>query len=85
MFWKKLHLFLLIGKPYDTLEEVIGKRINSQTGTFRGSLKDWGIKYLEMDCLYKVCEYECKLESYIYIWYDNIYYEWQWNLLWCWS
>ena len=40
------------GKPYDTLEEVIGKRVNSQTGTFRGSLKDWGIKYLEMDCLY---------------------------------
>lgn len=40
------------GKPYDTLEEVIGKRVNSQTGTLRGSLKDWGIKYIEMEPLY---------------------------------
>ena len=40
------------GKPYDTLEEVIGKRINSQTGALTGSLLDWGIKYEEIELLY---------------------------------
>lgn len=37
------------GKPYDTLEEVIGLRRASNTGTYSGSLKDWGISYDEVD------------------------------------
>lgn len=41
------------GPPYDTLEEVIGKRVGSQTGTLTGSLADWGIKYKEIDALYE--------------------------------
>ncbi len=36
------------GHPYDTLEEVIGLREGSQTGTFTGSLKNWGIGYEEI-------------------------------------
>ncbi len=38
--------------PYDTLEEVIGKRPNSQTGSLTGSLADWNIKYKEIPALY---------------------------------
>jgi cystathionine beta-lyase family protein involved in aluminum resistance len=37
------------GHPYDTLEEVIGLRDGSQTGSTRGSLKDWGIGYSEIE------------------------------------
>lgn len=37
------------GKPYDTLEEVIGLRPSSQSGNYDGSLKDWGISYEELD------------------------------------
>ena len=37
------------GHPYDTLEEVIGQRVGSQTGTYVGSLKEWGIGYKELD------------------------------------
>ena len=40
------------GHPYDTLEEVIGLRENSQTGKFTGSLIDWGISYSEIDLKY---------------------------------
>lgn len=36
------------GKPYDTLEEVIGLRESSRGG-FSGSLRDWGIRYDEVD------------------------------------
>lgn len=36
------------GAPYDTLEEVIGLREGTQTGTLTGSLKDWGIEYEEV-------------------------------------
>lgn len=39
------------GKPYDTLEEVIGLRPASNTGTYAGSLKDWGISYNEVDLI----------------------------------
>lgn len=39
------------GKPYDTLEEVIGLRPASNTGTFAGSLRDWGVSYGEIDLL----------------------------------
>jgi cystathionine beta-lyase family protein involved in aluminum resistance len=39
------------GKPYDTLEEVIGLRPNSQTGTTVCSLKDWNIVYHELPLL----------------------------------
>lgn len=39
------------GKPYDTLEEVIGQRPNAVTGTTVGSLKDWGIQYHELPLL----------------------------------
>lgn len=46
--------FLCIsGHPYDTLEEVIGLRDGSQTGSRKGSLIDWGIGYLEMDMKYE--------------------------------
>ena len=37
------------GHPYDTLEEVIGQRVGSQTGTYVGSLKEWGIAYKELE------------------------------------
>ena len=37
------------GHPYDTLEEVIGQRPGSQTGSLVGSLKDWGIEYSELE------------------------------------
>jgi cystathionine beta-lyase family protein involved in aluminum resistance len=40
------------GKPYDTLEEVIGLRKNEQTDSLIGSLKDWGIEYKEIALLY---------------------------------
>lgn len=42
------------GKPYDTLEEVIGLRpsTTSSSGTNRGSLADWGINYDQVDLLY---------------------------------
>eukprot|EP01038_Epipyxis_sp_PR26KG_P007281 gene7281-9923_t len=40
------------GHPYDTLEEVIGLRDGSQTGTKQGSLLDWGIKYKELELKY---------------------------------
>ena len=39
-------LLAATGKPYDTLEEVIGIRGNAS-----GSLKDWGINYKEVDLL----------------------------------
>ena len=41
------------GHPYDTMEEVIGQRPGSQTGTLTGSLIDWNIKYKELELLYK--------------------------------
>lgn len=40
------------GHPYDTLEEVIGLRDGSQTGSRVGSLRDWGIGYSEIDLIY---------------------------------
>jgi cystathionine beta-lyase family protein involved in aluminum resistance len=40
------------GHPYDTLEEVIGLRDGSQTGSRVGSLMDWGIGYEEVDMIY---------------------------------
>jgi cystathionine beta-lyase family protein involved in aluminum resistance len=40
------------GHPYDTLEEVIGLRDGSQTGSKVGSLLDWGINYKELELLY---------------------------------
>jgi len=39
-------LLAVTGKPYDTLEEVIGIRGNAS-----GSLKDWGVNYKEIDLL----------------------------------
>lgn len=39
-------LLAVTGKPYDTLEEVIGIRGNAS-----GSLKDWGVNYREVDLL----------------------------------
>lgn len=36
------------GAPYDTLEEVIGLREGTQTGSLTGSMKDWGIDYEEV-------------------------------------
>lgn len=39
-------LLAVTGKPYDTLEEVIGIRGNAS-----GSLKDWGVNYKEVDLL----------------------------------
>lgn len=44
-------LLVVSGKPYDTLEEVIGLRPCSRTGNFDGSLRDWGISYEEIDLL----------------------------------
>jgi cystathionine beta-lyase family protein involved in aluminum resistance len=43
------NMLCVSGHPYDTLEEVIGQRVGAQTGTFRGSLKDWNIGYSELD------------------------------------
>lgn len=37
------------GRPYDTLDEVIGRRVGAQTGSLAGSLFDWGIGYQEID------------------------------------
>ena len=37
------------GHPYDTLEEVIGQRPGSQTGSLVGSLLDWNILYKEIE------------------------------------
>lgn len=39
-------LLSVTGKPYDTLEEVIGIR-----GSGNGSLRDWGVKYKQVDLL----------------------------------
>lgn len=38
-------LLTVTGHPYDTLEEVIGLRASSETGTRSGSLSDWGIAW----------------------------------------
>ena len=43
------NMLCVSGHPYDTLEEVIGQRVGSQTGSYVGSLKDWGIGYKELD------------------------------------
>jgi cystathionine beta-lyase family protein involved in aluminum resistance len=43
------NMLCVSGHPYDTLEEVIGQREGSQTGSFAGSLKDWGIGYNEIE------------------------------------
>lgn len=40
-------LLTLTGKPYDTLEEIIG--IRGEKGN--GSLKDWGVEYCQVDLL----------------------------------
>ncbi len=40
------------GHPYDTLEEVIGQRPGSQTGSLVGSLLDWNILYKEIELKY---------------------------------
>jgi cystathionine beta-lyase family protein involved in aluminum resistance len=37
-------MLAVVGHPYDTLEEVIGER-----GEGQGTLKEWGIKYRELD------------------------------------
>lgn len=39
-------LLSLTGKPYDTLEEVIGLRENSRN---EGSLRDWGVRYEQVE------------------------------------
>lgn len=39
------------GHPYDTLEEVLGLRSSTTSNTNRGSLRDWGIGYSEIDLL----------------------------------
>lgn len=44
------------GQPYDTLEEVIGLRDGSQTGSKCGSLFDWGISYEQIDLKYECTE-----------------------------
>jgi cystathionine beta-lyase family protein involved in aluminum resistance len=41
------------GHPYDTLDEVIGLRPDSKSGTYSGSLKDWQINYEEIDLIMK--------------------------------
>lgn len=46
-------MLCVTGHPYDTLEEVIGLRPGSQTGSTVGSLMDWGIGYQEIDMKYK--------------------------------
>jgi cystathionine beta-lyase family protein involved in aluminum resistance len=40
------------GKPYDTLEEVLGLRNNTESGNSVGSLLDWGITYDEVDLIF---------------------------------
>ena len=40
-----IYLFSITGKPYDTLEEVIG--IQGEAGN--GSPKDFGVKYVQID------------------------------------
>jgi cystathionine beta-lyase family protein involved in aluminum resistance len=44
-------MLAISGAPYDTLEEVIGLRAGTQTGSLTGSLKDWGISYEEIPLL----------------------------------
>ena len=45
-------LYSPVGKPYDTLEEVIGIRENpGNDGRSTGSLKEYGISYLQTDLL----------------------------------
>lgn len=45
-------LYSPVGKPYDTLEEVIGIRENPENdGRSTGSLKEYGISYLQTDLL----------------------------------
>ena len=43
------NMLCVSGHPYDTLEEVVGQRVGAQTGTFAGSLMDWGIGYSEVE------------------------------------
>lgn len=45
-------MLCVTGHPYDTLEEVIGLRPGSQTGSLTGSLKDWNIGYQEIDLIF---------------------------------
>lgn len=45
-------MLCISGHPYDTLEEVIGQRPGSQTGSTCGSLLDWQIGYSELDLLF---------------------------------
>ena len=47
------NMLCVSGHPYDTLEEVIGQRVGAQTGTFAGSLMDWGIGYSELELAVK--------------------------------
>jgi len=49
-------MLCISGHPYDTLEEVVGLRPGSQTGTLSGSLKDWGISYSELDLVYSTVD-----------------------------
>lgn len=44
-------LFSPVGKPYDTLEEVIGIRESFTDGHSSGSLKEYGIGYRQVDLL----------------------------------
>lgn len=44
-------LFSPVGKPYDTLEEVIGIRESFADGRSSGSLKEYGIGYRQVDLL----------------------------------
>lgn len=44
-------LFSPVGKPYDTLEEVIGIRESFADGHSSGSLKEYGISYRQVDLL----------------------------------
>lgn len=48
------NMLCVSGHPYDTLEEVIGQRPGSQTGSTVGSLLDWKIGYQELDLLYGI-------------------------------
>lgn len=47
------NMLCVSGHPYDTLEEVIGQRVGAQTGTYAGSLMDWGIGYSEIELAVK--------------------------------
>lgn len=42
-------LLSLTGSPYDTMEEVIGIRESDSKGISKGSLKDWGVKYEQVE------------------------------------